>query len=327
MRKLFTSLGAVFAIGVVSLFNVTSYAAEAKEGEKAVTEEELIPAKEALIVKYIPIAPSSARVSVVALSDVFKEAGTLSVPLQKQDKAFPNGGGTVKSISIKAFHDGAYIYFLLEWAEAVPSEDTNVLAPQNFRDAVALMFPVGKYTVIDVAHPFSPRMGDRDKPVNIWHWKADWEKELTVASGLADTGSVYATMHDDFIDEDYHSLAILRTLYTSASFVAGGLSAGNLLSLPNRGRSVEDLNAVGFGTLTTQEHQDVLGNGVWQGGAWHVLITRPLITTDPNDVQFVPGDDTVFNVAVWDGSNRDRNGQKNISLSWHPIKLESVKYE
>ena len=66
------------------------------------------------MVKYIPIAPSPDKVSVKALSDVFKDAGEFSVPLQKQNKAFPNGGGSVKSVSIKAFHDGAYIYFLLE---------------------------------------------------------------------------------------------------------------------------------------------------------------------------------------------------------------------
>lgn len=324
MRKLFTLLGVVLAFGAVSLLNAMLYAAEPKEGEVAITEEELTPAKEPLIVKYIPIAPSPAKVSVKALLDVFKDAGALSVTLQEQNKAFPNGGGSVKSISIKAFHDGAYIYFLLEWTDA--TEDTNILAEDGFRDAVALMFPVGKYAVIDVAHPFSPRMGDRDKPVNIWHWKADWEKELNVASGLMDTGSIYPAMHDDYASDTYN-LAIRNTLYTSASFVAGGLAAGNILSLPNRGRSVEDLNAIGFGTLTTQGHQDVLGNGVWKDGLWHVLITRPLTTTDPNDVQFIPGGDTVFNVAAWNGSNGDRNGQKNISTSWHPIELENVKYE
>ncbi|HHT9126002.1 MAG TPA: ethylbenzene dehydrogenase-related protein [Candidatus Brocadiia bacterium] len=322
MRKLFTLLGVVLAFGAVSLLNAMLYAAEPTEGEVAITEEELTPAKEPLIVEYIPIAPSPAAVSVKSLLNVFKDAGALNVTLQEQNKAFPNGGGSVKSISIKAFHDGAYIYFLLEWTDA--TEDGMALTPNDFRDAVGLMFPVGKYAVIDVAHPFSPRMGDRDKPVNIWHWKADWEKELNVASGLMDIGSIYPAMHDDYASDTYN-LAIRNTLYTSASLVAGGLAAGNILSLPNRGRSVEDLNAIGFGTLTTQEHQDVLGNGVWKDGLWHVLITRPLTTTDPYDVQFIPGDDTVFNVAAWDGSNGDRNGQKNISTSWHPIKLEMVQ--
>ena len=325
MRKLFTLLGVTLA---VSLFNVTTYAAEAKEGEKAVTEEELVPAKEPLVVKYTPIAPSPAKVSVKALADVFKDAGLLSVPLQEQNKAFPNGGGSIKSVSIRAFHDGAYIYFLLEWVDA--AQDTIVLiSPTDtigggFRDSVALMFPIGKYAVIDVAHPFSPRMGDRDKPVNLWHWKADWEKDL-IAGGLVDIASAYPAMHDDFASDEY-ILAIRNTLYKSVSYVSGGVAAGNIFSLPKT-RSVEDLNAIGFGTLTTQDHQDVAGNGIWEGGSWHVLITRPLITSDTNDVQFIPGGDTVFNVAVWDGANGDKDGQKSISLSWHPIRIEMVKYE
>lgn len=326
MRKLFTLLSGVAL--AVSLFNVTLYAAEAKEGEKAVTEEELVPAKEPLVVKYIPIAPSPGKYSVAALSDVFKGAGTLRVPLHEQDRAFPGGGGSVKSVSIRAFHDGAYICFLLEWVDA--TQDTIVLASPieitggGFRDAVSLMFPIGKYAVIDVAHPFSPRMGDRDKPVNLWHWKADWEKDLN-AGGLVDIASAYPTMHDDFASDEY-VLAIRNELYKSVAYVSGGVAAGNVFSLP-KARSVEDLNAVGFGTLTTQEHQDVAGNGVWKDGSWHVLITRPLTTPDSNDVQFIPGGDTVFNVAVWDGSNGDKDGQKSISLSWHPIRLEMVKYE
>src|SRR3989442_12485741 len=44
-----------------------------------------------------------------------------------------------------------------------------------------------------------------------------------------------------------------------------GIWSGNILSDPElRIGSVEDLNANGFSTLTTQIHQDVLGNGVWE---------------------------------------------------------------
>ena len=46
-----------------------------------------------------------------------------------------------------------------------------------------------------------------------------------------------------------------KEVHDSADLMAGGIAAGSLLSLP-RGRSVEDLNAVGFGTLTSQTHQD-----------------------------------------------------------------------
>jgi hypothetical protein len=44
-----------------------------------------------------------------------------------------------------------------------------------------------------------------------------------------------------------------------------GIWSGNIMSGPTlRVSSVEDLNANGFSTLTTQAHQDVIGNGVWE---------------------------------------------------------------
>ena len=62
--------------------------------------------------------------------------------------------------------------------------------------------------------------------------------------------------------------------------------------------SVEDLNANGFSTLTTQAHQDVIGNGVWEpsgslkgggytGPTWRVVVKRPLETGDANDTQMI----------------------------------------
>ena len=321
MRKLLTVLAIALAIGAVYLANAVSYAQD--EGVKAIAEEELIPAKEPLILKYLPVAPSPAKVSVETCLALAKEASTLNVPLYIQDKAFPGGGGSISSVSIRAFHDGAYIYFLLEWTDV--TKDDTVLTGTSFRDSVALMFPVGKYAVIDVEHPFSPRMGDRDKPVNLWHWKADWERDLQAPGGLVDSGSVYPARHDDYMSDKYH-LAIRDNLLGTVKCVSGGLAADNILSQPHK-ESVEDLNAVGFGTLTSQAHQDVKGNGVWKDGSWHVLITRPLTTADTSDVQFIPGDDTVFNVAVWNGSEGDKDGQKSISLSWHPVKLEAVSYE
>src|SRR5215475_15965125 len=38
-----------------------------------------------------------------------------------------------------------------------------------------------------------------------------------------------------------------------------------------------DMNAMGFGTLKTQEHQDVKAKGVYTNGTWKVVFTRPLV--------------------------------------------------
>jgi hypothetical protein len=56
------------------------------------------------------------------------------------------------------------------------------------------------------------------------------------------------------------------------------------------------------------------------------MVYRPLITSDGNDVQFVPGESTFFNMAVWNGEEGDRNGLKSVSIRWRPITLEPIKY-
>ena len=309
-----TLLGAVF-------LSATLFAEEAP-GVKGMSDEEFTPTKEVLAVKYVQMEKPY-HMDVESLKGSFKDAKSVKVALQKQDKAFPNGGGSVSSAEVKAIHDGLAIYFQVTWND--PSKNGRVIAIQEFRDAVALMFPLGMVEITPAEH-FSPRMGDREKPVNLWHWKADWEADLHVKGELEDVESHYTNMHDDFNTNPY-SVAYHRDLITSTEILAGGRSANNILSQPGRGRTVEDLNAEGFGTLTTQDHQDVNGCSHFEDGNWTVIMYRPLITNDPHDVQFVPGGISYFNMAVWNGAEKDRNGQKNISTQWHPITLDRVAWE
>jgi len=283
--------------------------------DKEISLEENIPTKEGLTVKYIAADLDGAG---LALGQV----DPLKVELQIQDLTFPNGGGSVQEVSIRGFHNGETIFFGIKWSD--DSKNDRAIAHAQFRDAVGLMFPLETVKVISPEKPFSPRMGDRGKPVNIWHWKADWEKELSVAGGKEHMEDEYPNMFTDF-DFNPNPIGFHSESYESASLMAGGISAGSLLSLGNRGSSVEDLNAIGFGTLTSQEHQDVKGKGSWSNGKWDVVIYRPMTTPDENDVQFVPGMSTFLNTAVWNGIEGDRNGQKSISLRWRPLKIENVK--
>ena len=85
------------------------------------------------------------------------------------------------------------------------------------------------------------------------------------------------------------------------------------------GRSpVEDLNAEGFSTLTFQTHQDVKGKGVWTNKVWRVVFKRSLFSSDSNDTQFK--DSTPMAIAIWNGANRETNGQKGLS-SWLLLKF------
>lgn len=74
---------------------------------------------------------------------------------------------------------------------------------------------------------------------------------------------------------------------------------------------VEDLNAEGFSTLTRQAQQDVQGQGVRTETGWIVVFKRALRTGDELDR---PLDATTpLAVAIWDGGNRETNGQKGLA--------------
>ncbi len=323
MKKTYSFLKRYGVALLSSAFLSTAlFAADEAPGVKGASDEEFIPAKEVLTIKYVDVGKPY-HLDVETLHGFFNDAKGVTVPLQKQDKAFPNGGGSVNNAEVKAIHDGLTVYFKVSWSD--PSKNARAIAVQEFRDAVALMFPLGAVEITPAEH-FSPRMGDREKPTNLWHWKADWEADLQVKGELEDVEAQYPNMHDDFNLNPY-SAYYHRELITSVEVLSGGRAANNLLSQPWRGRSVEDLNAEGFGTLTTQDHQDVNGCSKYDDGVWTVIFYRSLITNDPHDVQFVPGGTSYFNMAVWNGGEQDRNGQKNISIQWHPVTLERVAWQ
>ncbi|NIQ01650.1 MAG: nitrite oxidoreductase, gamma subunit, partial [Nitrospinaceae bacterium] len=97
-----------------------------------------------------------------------------------------------------------------------------------------------------------------------------------------------------------------------------GRATGNILSDASlRVSPVEDLNAEGFSTLTTQAHQDVQGKGNWENNRWSVVFKRSLSTSDQNDTQFTAGK-TPMAIAIWNGQNKERNGQKAIT-QWNKL--------
>lgn len=126
-------------------------------------------------------------------------------------------------------------------------------------------------------------MGAESGVVNIWQWKAVWEAEANSSSG--------------------------NTMNSTTT--------GNPI-LAKRTSSVEDLNAEGFSTLTRQEHQDVEGRGIWSNKTWRVVIRRALTNSDSNDIQFKRS--LPLAIAVWDGANRETNGQKGVS-DWVYLQL------
>ena len=76
-------------------------------------------------------------------------------------------------------------------------------------------------------------------------------------------------------------------------------------------QTIEDLNAEGYSTLTYQSQQNVKGTALWKNNKWRLIFKRDLIVTDLNDVQLRQS--VLMAVAVWNGSNRELNGQKGLA--------------
>ena len=83
-------------------------------------------------------------------------------------------------------------------------------------------------------------------------------------------------------------------------------------------QTVEDLNAEGYSTLTDQNQQDVKGGAVWKNNKWRLVFTRSLTNGNANDVQFKKS--VLMATAVWNGSNKELNGQKGIA-GWLLLKI------
>jgi DMSO reductase family type II enzyme heme b subunit len=100
----------------------------------------------------------------------------------------------------------------------------------------------------------------------------------------------------------------------------------NIWYWKNENGNALDMSAKGFGTLKTQEQQDVSATGVWQDGIWRVVFSRALATGDEHDIQIEEGKWTNVAFAFWDGqivdgSEKEQGSQKAVS-SWWSIRAE-----
>jgi mono/diheme cytochrome c family protein len=229
----------------------------------------------------------------------------------------------VAAVRVAALHNGKEIAFLLEWDD--PLSDQGALRAQEFRDAAAVQFPLRGATLHAHGHPEpSYVMGEREKPVNLWHWKADWQLDL---ARYRDREDRYAGVAVD----DFPFVRGLRSSDPRAAVAPAdqhervfltARATGNPMAAP-RPSAVENLNAAGVGTVTSQarEAQVVTGEGRWADGKWRVVMRRTLRTGNARDAQFEPGQATTVAFAVWDGAQRDRDGQKAVSV-WQRLLIE-----
>lgn len=190
---------------------------------------------------------------------------------------------TARALTVRALHNGTELAFLLEWQDNTKNDR---LTPGTFRDGVAIGLPLG-----DAPAFFC--MGQLDHYINIWHWKADWQSDVdrrAAKAGEKKTGEV-------------------RTFEV----------------IPRRISSVEDLIGGGFSTLTTKEKQGrVQGKATWKDGVWRVIMRRPLLSEEQeNEAKLIPGRVQTVSFAVWNGENKERNGQKAVA-PWFQLVIDPV---
>ena len=252
---------------------------------------------------------------------------------------------STKYVFVKAATNGKEIAVHLEYND--PTRNDIMVQSQQYKDQVAIMFPVNQS---GEEPPFT--MGGDGERVNIWQWKATWNKEGTTRSSMQDLEDQYAYMAmgsgSYYMYEPDGKLSGIDTVHgkpgpktasqknrgaadiskrsTNIDFGMGknegnfnpGRATGNILSdAAMRVSAVEDLNAEGFSTLTTQAHQDVDGSGNWRNNRWAVVFKRNLSTSDQNDTQF-SGSKTPMAIAIWNGGNKERNGQKAVT-QWNTL--------
>jgi DMSO reductase family type II enzyme heme b subunit len=81
--------------------------------------------------------------------------------------------GVLTEVRVRQLHNGEALFFLLEWDDAQP--DTRITNIDTINDAAAIIFPMKEDAPLLV-------MGSEDQPVNVWFWRADWERPRNITA-------------------------------------------------------------------------------------------------------------------------------------------------
>jgi mono/diheme cytochrome c family protein len=244
----------------------------------------------------IPVARYAGNLPLDPANSAWERVDSVRVPLNPLwPEPYP-----IPAVAVRALHDGKTLAILLQWRDEI--FDGAPVRVEDFQDAAALQFSLTDN------FPFLG-MGDAQNPVNVWQWKAGWQQALD--GERPDVDTAHPAMHVDvYTDPQMHGL------YRTAA------ATGNLLAAQTMKSPVEDANARGFGTMTSQppDAQNVRGKGFWRDGSWSVLFHRELNSKDAGDVKLAPGRTVPVAFAIWNGAQRDRNGRKVVS-NWFRLSL------
>jgi hypothetical protein len=231
-------------------------------------------------VERVPASPDAAT---------WNDAPTRDVSLSEQQMAIPHGGGSVDEMTVQTVTNDTHVAFRLEWTD--PTADTNISEPGAYSDSAAVMLRGGSQPPID--------MGANGEPVNIWYWRAAWDR-----SDADPGGDMYNYPHPD-------------------AETRPGTAAGNPLSQSDYDRHAQNYYAEGYGSLTHAPTQNVAASAERTDDGWAVVFVRERGTDGEFDAAFDESDQMYLAFAVWNGSADEVNGQKSITLQYTVLDTEN----
>jgi cytochrome c oxidase cbb3-type subunit 2 len=189
-------------------------------------------------------------------------------------------------VVVRSLRTDRAMAFRLEWRDATHDDTTS--AAEQFADGAAMQF-------ISASRDAFLGMGDAVNPVRIWHWKADWQRQIA-APPAADAPATDGRA-------------------TAPAPTPTAVQANNLFARAQRSSAIEEMIASGAATMRQTPVQRVRGGGVWRDGTWYVVFARD---TDAASDDPAAGAAVKLAIAVWDGADRDRGGRKAVS-TWYRL--------
>lgn len=242
-------------------------------------ENRLVQLRSALLAPRVAKLPEDAA---AAEWERAREQRLVLAPLTWHDEA-------PTELRVSALHDGRALELRLRWTDS--SCDGLAARASPASDAAALAF-----SAEDAPPLFG--MGNREHPVNLWHWKAFEAEQL---ASLLDRALPAPHRGGSQLDAPVYRPAL-------------GLYTPSLQAEVAQARGLEDVRRL-------QTSVEVVGVPHWHAGEWTLVLRRALAAAHPGEIPLAPGQSVQLCAALWNGSIGQSGGRKSISI-WHVLQLE-----
>lgn len=242
---------------------------------------------------------------------IWKHAKEMSVDLMGQPMVAPRADVTqTEKVFVRAVHDGTTLLVRLRWKDAEKSEAGPL---GKFSDAAAMEFPVK-----DNANPPMVFMGEKDNPVHIFHWRAQYQKDKE--QGKPEIKDIYPNAAPDIYPLEFKDAGSVKLATPEQRAVfAHGKAAGNPQS-STKERGIDEILAEGFGTSAVQESNASQADGRWAKGEWDLIIARPLKREGGSVLELGKASNVGF--AIWQGGKDEVGARKSVTMQWVPVQIE-----